>query len=713
MATPNRRASSGVDRRASMRTSMRLSMQQDDEDEYALAAMGISDGFRPVDTAAGPQSASPDAAIRPRRSSPPPRPSSISKPTGVDSFALRHDGQMGPVSGMSGGGASSANRRSSIESENPYVRPESPYRGPTGPSHQYQMYSQESRLARTASVATSVTTTAPVVERNYTGPNGPTHPYGMYPQNTVPETETSNTPTVAPIPVGFPGRNNEYQRRLGPEGEEIAGIIGPDGHTEELPPYTQYPDEALARKTRPTVVAPVPAPVPAPVAGAGGMGLATRNPEFESREDFSNSPQSRQSTRSFTSDMSTHQVNTAAETASEKPELKKWQQVARRKVWGIVPVWVFVLVAIMLVLFGIILGSVFAALKPKDKPKHNNNGNHNPGTGESNAPSSSSSLISPTMTTTFDATQLSTVPVGLPTLPIGTFALPIQLPSTVQSSCLDNTAQSAAWSCNLPQAPLQVLVEDIPGTSEVASKEISLSLGNSSMPVFPYGAQPPTLSVAQVMSLVIDSQDTNKGPAWFFQLPYNKLVVLPESSLSTTSTSKREANKYNMPDDFMRRGVAQPGDKPWFCYWNGTLLEAFIYANLTSGSGSGGSSMSTRMMSTPTFGGGYPSPTPNPDHKFLPPYPKVVKVEERRVPSGAQTISPYCVQQVIDSEGFPSPAINSTGQQVRIFLNETESAQVISLSDKRDTFPSEVLERTTPLAERQTEYTCGCVWMFT
>jgi hypothetical protein len=218
------------------------------------------------------------------------------------------------------------------------------------------MYPQESRLARTASMATTVT--VPSTERSYSGPSGPTHPYGMYPQNIGAEGEHDHLP-IAPIPVGFPGLNNEYQRRIGPEGEEAAGIIGPDGHTEELPPYTQYPDEAIARKTG---LALQPAILP-PLVGAGGIGLATRNPEFESHEDL-NTPQSRQSTRSFASD-STHQVNTAALGFSEKPQLKKWQIVARRKLCNVVPIWVVVLIVGVFILFGIILGAVFAALKPK------------------------------------------------------------------------------------------------------------------------------------------------------------------------------------------------------------------------------------------------------------------------------------------------------------------------------------------------------------
>ena len=359
MAAPDRRSSTGVDRRASTRLSMPQRHLADDD--YDLESMGISDGFRPTDLGHNriPSQTSQRADRPLRRNTPPPRPSSTTKPK-FDSLALRHDGAVGSIGrNITGASSSSAmpTRSSSVSTDIAFVRPESPYQGPSGPSHPYQMYPQESRLARTASVAT--TSTVQVSERSYTGPSGPTHPYGMYPQNTVLEAEsTGHTPPIAPVHIGFPGLNNNYQRRQGPEGEEIADIIGPDGHTEQLPPYTQYPDEALARKSRPMVQIPL--------AGAGGIGLATRNPEFASHEDL-NTPQSRQSTMS---DLSNHQVNTAARAVSEKPELKKWQKVARRKVCAIIPIWAIVLAAIVVVLFGIILGAVLAALKPKHTPKH-------------------------------------------------------------------------------------------------------------------------------------------------------------------------------------------------------------------------------------------------------------------------------------------------------------------------------------------------------
>lgn len=112
-----------------------------------------------------------------------------------------------------------------------FPRPQSPYRGAMGPSHPYGMYPQDIGLTRTPSIATTSTIRQP--ERSYSGPSGPTQPYGMYPQNTVPEDEQVSV-------AGFPGMDQDYQRRLGPDGEDVDDLIGPDGYAEQLPPYTRF-----------------------------------------------------------------------------------------------------------------------------------------------------------------------------------------------------------------------------------------------------------------------------------------------------------------------------------------------------------------------------------------------------------------------------------------------------------------------------------------
>lgn len=191
------------------------------------------------------------------------------------------------------------------------------------------------------------------------------------------------------------------------------------------------------------------------------------------------------------------------------------------------------------------------------------------------------------MTTTFDATPFTTVPVGLPTLPTGTFALPISAPSTIQAGCILNTAMSTAWTCTIPMTSYTIAIEQVIGSNNnLNNNEVNLSLGNNTFGgYYPYGTQPPILNRKEVLNLVTDSQEPSRGPAWFFELPYNKLVILPEYALTATSNSKRDVEERgaHSPGDFMqRKNVAEPGDKPWFCYWNGTLLEAFIYVSLSA-----------------------------------------------------------------------------------------------------------------------------------
>jgi len=379
---PTSNKSSELERRISTRNSVRISINGVDDD-FDVAGM-VSDGFRPPQSAPGIESntpsASPAVASIDYAQSPsnlsPPRPSSVSKPHRPhESLSLRHDGGMGSIEEASSSLTRTSSR--STESQSFVPRPESPYQGPSGPSHPYEMYTQNVRAARTMSMTTS--STEPVSESSYNGPRAPAHPYALYTQDTI--AEAGSLP-AAPIPLGFHGLPDRYQRRIGPEGEDMADIIGPDGHTEQLPPYSRYPDETYARKVRDVEEARPPAgggatvvPVstilqttgPQAIPGAGGIGLATRNPEFESVDDLG-SPRSRHSSRSFTSDGSHHEINMAAATVSEKDQPPKpMQSWMRRRVWGIIPVWSILLTIIVLILMSVILGSVIGAFMSKQR----------------------------------------------------------------------------------------------------------------------------------------------------------------------------------------------------------------------------------------------------------------------------------------------------------------------------------------------------------
>ena len=63
----------------------------------------------------------------------------------------------------------------------------------------------------------------------------------MYAQNTVPEDDVALAAGLAPQTVaGLPGSQPNFQRRLGPDGEDVDDLIGPDGYTEQLPPYSRF-----------------------------------------------------------------------------------------------------------------------------------------------------------------------------------------------------------------------------------------------------------------------------------------------------------------------------------------------------------------------------------------------------------------------------------------------------------------------------------------
>jgi hypothetical protein len=373
MAPPDHQ-SSDFGRRESQRLSVRQSVDttiDEGDDLYGLETMGVSDGFRPPHVQNHNRISSDSSQLN---RSAPPRPPSISKPRMVDNFALRHDGapessSLGPTAERNE--STPLSRSTSTSTDAPIMVADGPYQGPTRPSHPYRMYPQMGRPARAASVAT--TSSFPASEQSYSGPNGPTHPYGMYPQNTVPESEAGDIEPPANIPVGFPGLSgNQYQRRLGPDGEDAADIIGPDGHTEQLPPYTKYPDEVFARKIMPLSG---PGPYGAAVSGAGGIGLATRNPEFSS-ENLAISPIEPTSPRSTLSVQSGDPVRSreaaaAAEAESEKPAEKKWKTMAKQKVCGFLPVWALGLIVLLIVVIALLVGNILGVLVTKRREKYN------------------------------------------------------------------------------------------------------------------------------------------------------------------------------------------------------------------------------------------------------------------------------------------------------------------------------------------------------
>ena len=237
-------------------------------------------------------------------------------------------------------------------------RTQSPYQGATGPSHPYGMYPQDISLARSSSVATQSTLRVP--ERAYNGPSGPTHPYGMYHQDTAGEGEVSPIEPNEPIiPVGFPGLGQQYRRRLGPDGEDADDIVGPDGHTEQLPPYTRYPDH-VSRK--------------------GQISRPTSRPasimeEQQALAPNDNSASANEADTERNGPQENVPLSPIPEHANESGSIRekgKWSARSKRKLChGKLPVWAICTLVFIVVLLAALLGGVIGRFVGHRSGKHN------------------------------------------------------------------------------------------------------------------------------------------------------------------------------------------------------------------------------------------------------------------------------------------------------------------------------------------------------
>lgn len=319
-------------------------------------------------------------------------------------------------------------------------------------------------------------------------------------------------------------------------------------------------------------------------------------------------------------------------------------------------------------------------------------------------------------------------PTNIPQLPTGTFKLPITTPSTSTQSCLDAPSLYPAWSCAMPISSIELEVSSIFGSASNTSNN-KISIGQSIVPsTYFYGSQPPAIDPEVVLSLVNDRQQPGLGPAWYFQVAHNKVVVVPEESLQGPSYEKRGViDRRGYEEALSRKATAQPGDRPWFCNWNGTILEMFIYVNKTSVAGSQQASTSALMTSASqamgsssryaetTTAPSFVLPTAVPSGEFKIPYlldsyPKIIKVEEWRNPAVDGTVAPYCVQMVILENGLAVHAKNDDEEDIVIYLHETEPVLAYPPSKRSETDvvrgPHGELEERDPEAPQA----CSCSW---
>ncbi|OJD40582.1 uncharacterized protein BKCO1_1000640 [Diplodia corticola] len=628
--------------------------------------------------------------------------------------------------------------------------------GNSGPSHPYGMYPQGTGLARSSSVTTTSTVQGP---QRAMSQHGPAHPYAMYPQNVFDDPdEIRPAPVQNQIPVGFPGLGQGFHRQIGPDGEE-QDIIGPDGHTEQLPPYSRFPEEGptkaslmavpeefdLVTGTEAGVAAGATAGVAAGAA-AGGLAAspaATHGPSMsqEGLPSSNSSMMMQPMANGQTTPQSQEPLQAQDRSASEEMQPdssgnpndkswseKSWQEKRKTRIlWGKVPLWVFITALVIIVILAVILGVVIGTFMAKGRMDKNKD-----------RPSMVTVVSTESL---FDASSIQVIPTGLPALPVGKYALPIRSPDVSSNECLTSSGQNDAWSCNVDGPPLEINVKSY---GKANSYAMWLSPLDNTTGVN-YGSQAPNID-PQALSLVTDLDNPTDGPAWHFQTLYDKIVILrPEDFAAGSEYEKRDAqfasdpyppDGFNMPSGFRSRHQVVAGDKPWYCIWNSTFIETFIYVeqNTSSAVSTGVSSAvaSATNYATPAQSSSsvptttYPSPvtvvstnsaaivttTPTPVERRSTPgdtdsndiqwYPRIVKIEERRTSTKEQA---YCQQMQLLDDGRMVPTLKD-GKTIVVTLSESDP-------DYSDYKSGSTSKRSNSLHKRDDpSNACHCQWSF-
>lgn len=336
----------------------------------------------------------------------------------------------------------------------------------------------------------------------------------------------------------------------------------------------------------------------------------------------------------------------------------------------------------------------------------------------------------------FGATPIP-IPDGFSSLPTGAFSLPLGFPQEANPGCLVQPNEFSAWSCKMTFAPIIITINNTNFDSNGNMQQIASTQGGAALNgIIQYGVQTPQLDL-QSLQLVKDLDFPNYNPAYHFHARYDKVVVLRPEELSVgSSLKKRQAT-----DDISsrQRFTVQPGDYPWYCYWNETYIEGYIYAENNSTAATftalptmlSADSSSSSVSDTATVAAATPAPTtpmssvPPPAADAtpttasvarrdaaadaaastrIPPYPRIVKIEERRLPDSPQ---PYCQRMVLLDNGKVAPAPNGNDPVVSLWLQEQDP----SYDDYYDITSSSQSKRDVRRRSDPSD-SCHCQWMF-
>lgn len=199
---------------------------------------------------------------------------------------------------------------------------------------------------------------------------------------------------------------------------------------------------------------------------------------------------------------------------------------------------------------------------------------------------SSIPTVTSTITTTslVDAEPISSAASNIPTLIPGDWQVPLEHASEILDQCLQDPDQKFAWGCT-SGATMQMEIKTVDLDPVVRfSYENEFGAYDESLSDVRFGAQPPIMDDFTSMSLMKASDHLDKGPAYVFHKQFDKLVILPEDTFQTPKTRRRRNDEshnvvYTAGANFTPAVYAPIGHKPWYCYWNRTLLEGFIFVD--------------------------------------------------------------------------------------------------------------------------------------
>ena len=199
----------------------------------------------------------------------------------------------------------------------------------------------------------------------------------MYAQNTVSEEDLVNEPIhTQNLPDASIGPSQTYHRRQGPDGEGADDLIGPDGHTEQLPPYTQYPNdlppkERIATAERDTIHRETlfenfqENSNSSPTNSADSRNFAYQGASTEAILEHRPHIQDSAEPRGFTQGIPPHTV-----TSPLTDEGGHYKEVvatkSKKRVCGLVPPWLLITVAVLVLFIIVIGGSVGGVLRHRE-----------------------------------------------------------------------------------------------------------------------------------------------------------------------------------------------------------------------------------------------------------------------------------------------------------------------------------------------------------